>query len=632
MFEQTVGLFIPLFYGCSITYLRTRKSGAILQAMQEEKISSMIAVPLFLQTLSERIQREARIGGRDKLLNIMLSIAPSLPRMARRILFTSLHKKFGGNLKFFATGGAPLEEEVEDFWDSVGVKVAQGYGLTETSPIVTCNTIKRPRSHTVGKVLPDQQIKFSDTAEILVRGDNVTRGYHQRPDLTGKYFDNGWYKTGDIGEIDEEGYLRIRGRVKNMILTSSGMNVYPEDIEAEINKNPAVKDSCVLGVQMKEKTLIQAVLLLDDRTADPKAIIDRANEYLADHQKIQAWSIWERPDFPRTTTLKVQRRFVLEALQKTIAENKKPAKELIKPLYYIIQSVTGAPSGEITPEASLGRDLKIDSLRRVELVGAIEEELGVEIDESLVTDRTTISDLEGYITSQKRVAGYGVKGWPLTRSAIFTRKLVQLGLIFPLLRIFVSLRVMGKEKFRSIRQPFLLIANHTSHLDAVILIRSLPWNVRRRLAVAAAADIFEQWDSGGASLKQKIFRKSATSLAVLGLNIFPFQRYSGIKKSLEYSGQLMDKGWSVMIFPEGRLTRDGMIHEFKSGVGLLVHEMNVPVVPAKIMGAYEIMDHSHVLPQRRGKVTVRFGNPMIFSHHDSYEDIAKRLEHEVRFL
>jgi long-chain acyl-CoA synthetase len=227
MFEQTVGLFIPLFYGCSITYLKTRKSAAIVQAMQEEKITSITAVPLLLQTLQERIFREVKSQGKERLFHSMLRIASYMPRNFRKILFRSLHKKLGGKLTFFSTGGAPLEKEVEHFWDAVGVKVIQGYGLTETSPIVSCNTVKSPKLHSVGKVLPHQQLRLSRDGEILVKGENVTTGYYKRPEMIDKYFENGWYKTGDIGELDAEGHLRIKGRVKNMILTSSGMNVYP---------------------------------------------------------------------------------------------------------------------------------------------------------------------------------------------------------------------------------------------------------------------------------------------------------------------------------------------------------------------------------------------------------------------
>ncbi|MBN2243793.1 MAG: 1-acyl-sn-glycerol-3-phosphate acyltransferase [Acidobacteria bacterium] len=191
---------------------------------------------------------------------------------------------------------------------------------------------------------------------------------------------------------------------------------------------------------------------------------------------------------------------------------------------------------------------------------------------------------------------------------------------------------MGREKFDGLDKPFILIANHISHMDAAVPTMALPWHIRKRVALAAAADVFQEWDSGQAPFKERILRKSATFLATLGLNIFPFQRYAGIRKSLEYTGKLMDKGWSIMIFPEGRLSHDGTLKEFKPGVGLLVKELDAVVVPSKIQGVYEIMDYRFTWPQKHGEVTVRFGNAISFPSDATYEEIAKRLEHEVRFL
>jgi long-chain acyl-CoA synthetase len=367
MFEQTVGLFIPLFFGCSITYLKSRKSSVIMKAMQEERITSIITVPLMLQTLRDRIFREVKSQNREALFNMMLGIARRLPRRGRRVPFRTLHNKFGGDLEFFCVGGAPLDPETERFWNTVGIKVVQGYGLTETSPIITCNTITEPRAGTVGRVLPDQHLKLSENGEILVKGDNVTSGYYKRPDLHDQYFEDGWYCTGDVGELDQEGYLRIKGRTKNMILTASGMNVYPEDIEEALNRNSVVKDSCVLGLDREGKIVIHAVLLLADSAADGKSIIGEANACLADHQKIQAFSVWEKGDFPRTPTLKIQRRFVLEELAGESTLDDKGGALPESHLYTIIRSVADVKESDLVPEATLGLDPQIDSLLRVEL-------------------------------------------------------------------------------------------------------------------------------------------------------------------------------------------------------------------------------------------------------------------------
>jgi long-chain acyl-CoA synthetase len=635
MLEQNGGLFIPLFYGCSITYLRTRKSAAIVQAMQEEGITSIITVPLMLQTLRERILREVESRGRTKSFNRILRAARKLPRGMRKILFRSVHKKLGEKLTFFAVGGAPLDGVVEDFWNGLGLKVVQGYGLTEASPIVTCNTVADPKPATVGRSLPGQEIKLSGEGEILVRGDNVTRGYYKRPDLQDKYFIEGWYKTGDIGEIDKKGYLRIKGRTKNMILTASGMNVYPEDIETELNRTPGVREACVLGKEQENQIVIHAVLLLDAGGGDGKAIVAAANANLADHQKIQAFTVWDKPDFPRTTTMKVQRRFVQEALQSkhsaaTDMSSASAAEE--GPIYEIIRSLSSAPADRIVPTATLGLDLQMDSLSRVELVGVIEEELRVELDESLITDRTTIAELEAFVAAQNKTSGSKSKLWPLTRCAVCARWLLQAGFIRPVLWYYMKLRVMGREKFDGLDKPFLVIANHISHLDAGVLAMAIPWRVRKRIAVAAAADVFQEWDAGQAPFRERLGRKAATALALLGINIFPFQRYAGIKKSLEYTGRLMDWGWSIMIFPEGKLSHDGTVKEFKAGIGLLVKEMDATVVPSKIQGLYEIMDYRFRWPQKHGEVTIRFGDPIRFPSDATYEEIAKRLEREVGFL
>jgi len=634
MFEQTVGLFVPLFYGCSITYLKTRKPSAIMQALQDESITCIITVPLMLQKLRERILREVELHGKEQLFQRMLSIAKSLPNWMRRILFHSVHKKFGGKLQILAAGGSPLDQEIEEFWNNIGVKVLQGYGLTETSPIVTCNSLDDPHPNTVGRVLPGQEIKFSEENEILIRGDNVSPGYYKQPELYDKYFVDGWYKSGDIGEIDTEGFLRIKGRTKNMILTANGMNVYPEDIETQLNHIQGVKDSCVLGMEQNGQTVIHAVLLLEDSGIDAKRIIDSANAGLADHQKVQAYTIWQKQDFPRTPTMKTQRRFVMKELCDKQAESYEEVgpPSVSEPLFEIIHSVSKAPLSAIKPTAALGLDLQMDSLTRVELASTIEEVIGVEVDESNVTDKTTIADLEELILSQKKTAVSKFKKWPLSPWTVIVRRILQSVFFRPLTGYYLKVRVLGKEKVKKLNNPFLLVANHSSHLDALVLTLALPWKARRRFMVAAAADIFEEWDSQNASFKDKLVRKTTTVLAILGLNIFPFQRYSGIKKSLEYAGISMDKGWSIMIFPEGKLTTDGNINVFKSGVGLLVKEMNVTVIPAKIQGLYEIMDHRFKWPQKKGEVTLRFGDPITFSPAATYEDITSRLEHEVRFL
>jgi long-chain acyl-CoA synthetase len=221
--------------------------------------------------------------------------------------------------------------------------------------------------------------------------------------------------------------------------------------------------------------------------------------------------------------MKVQRCFVLEALQAKHPEGTGPSFATAADaglIYDIIRSLSNAPADRIVPAATLGLDLQIDSLSRVELVSIIEEELQVELDESLITDKTSIAELEEFIAAQKKTPGSKSRLWPLTRWAVCARWLLQAGFIRPVSSYYMKLRVLGKEKFDGLDKPFLLIANHISHLDAVVLTMALPWHVRKRIAVAAAADAFQEWDSSQAPFKERIGRKAATALALLGLNIF----------------------------------------------------------------------------------------------------------------
>ncbi|MBT4352843.1 AMP-binding protein [archaeon] len=262
MFEQTVGFFIPLRFGCQIVYTTSRKSSSIKDAMYDEKVTSIVAVPVILKTLMNKIKRTVERKNKTKQFEFLLNISKKLPFFTRRILFKKVLNNLSPKLKFFVVGGAPLNNDVEHFWNSLGVLVLQGYGLTETSPILTCNSFKHHKEGTVGQVLPNQKIKISNDNEIICSGENVTSGYYKNKNATNKSLVNGWFYTGDFGKFDEQGYLSIKGRKKNMILTSSGLNVYPEDIEKIINRIDFVKDSIVLGIKETKDTIIIAVILL----------------------------------------------------------------------------------------------------------------------------------------------------------------------------------------------------------------------------------------------------------------------------------------------------------------------------------------------------------------------------------
>lgn len=316
MYEQTGGLLTVLAGGASVTYLATLRPDIILKAMTDVRATTMFCVPQVLELFQRGIEREIRRQGREKTFQRLHAFALRLPFRARRPLFRAIHQKMGGSFEFFLSGGAYLYPEIGQWWEGIGVKVLQGYGMTEASPILTTATLTDRDVASVGKPLPGVELRFADDHEILVRGANISPGYWNDPVATSLSFNGDWYHTGDLGYLDENGRLHLHGRKKNMIVLPNGMNIYPEDIERVLMADPGVTNAVVLGLENeKEKDIeVHAVLLLDRDAGDPAEIIKRSNQQLSPHQRIRAYTVWPDENFPLTPSLKVKRIDVMERL------------------------------------------------------------------------------------------------------------------------------------------------------------------------------------------------------------------------------------------------------------------------------------------------------------------------------
>ena len=315
MFEQTTGLFTPLSGGASITYITSLRPDVIFGAMQMHRITNMSCVPQILQLFRAGIEREIRKQGKQQAFERLHGIAGRLPMGARRMLFRSLHQRLGGSFDFFASGGAYLDPDLALWWEALGVKVVQGYGMTEAAPIVACHWVSKRNARSVGKPAPGVDMRIAEDGEVLVRGDNLSPGYWQNPAATAEAFADGWYHTGDLGALDANGWLYLRGRKKNIIVLANGMNVYPEDVEHALLADMRVKDAVVLGLPRDTEIDVHAVLLLANRGDGNGADIVRgANQLLAPHQQIRRHTVWPEDSFPLTPTLKVKRGDVAERL------------------------------------------------------------------------------------------------------------------------------------------------------------------------------------------------------------------------------------------------------------------------------------------------------------------------------
>jgi len=601
MFEQVIGFLLPFAEGAHIVYAHSH--GALRELMCAYRITKIIAVPEFLKLMAGRMQEAIDQKKVRFVFDLLRRVARTVgSKRLARLLFWPLHRQLGGRLDTVASGGAPLDPELESWWDELGVWILQGYGLTETAPVVTTNTWHAHKIGSVGKPLAQVQVMLEADGEILVKGPNVFVGYFKNPDKTAECFNrDGFFKTGDMGYFDQDGFLFLKGRKKYMILGPGGQNIFPEDIETVLNLDPAVRDSCVLGVPTAGgHVAIEGVLLLREATADVRAIMDRANAQLAAYQRLSACHSWPEDDFPRSVTRKIKREAVLAALQAQ-AKNPGSANDAITPLARLIASIAGVSVMSVKPTASLMHDLHFDSLMRVELVSAIEEQMHVLIDETAITANTTVEDVQQLVQSPQAIKKPPrAARWPRAWWAYGIRRGLQ-AVLGASARWFFRLRVEGAQHLSSIQGPVIFMPNHVSLLDGLIMAAALPGSIAAHAAFAAGYDVlYGQY-------------RWFASFAELAFNAFPFPRKESdhIGTGLQNMGGILDAGEHVVLFPEGTLSPDGSLQPLKKGAGSLGQMMQVPIIPVKIIGLAQVVPYDKLLPRARGQVTVRFGAPII---------------------
>ncbi len=629
IFEQTLNLLFCLRRGYSITYLKILKPSSIFETLEEDGINCVPIVPRLLGLLEGGIRREVKRQRKEKVFNLLLKFTEKIPLEKRRFFFPALKKRLG-NLKIFIAGGAALEPELERFWEQIGVPIVQGYGLTETSPVISCNTPEVRRFNSIGKALPCVEVCLSDDKEIRVRGKSVFKGYYQNSEKTNKAFEGEWFKTGDLGRFDSDGFLYYLGRKEDLIVTSGGLNVYPADIEAAIKRQKEVKEAVVLGLKKEMGEIVHAVLILEDGSLEPKKVVERANAALEDYQKIQSFSVWSDDDFPRTLTMKIKKNEVRRnVLEKAASSSEKTVpKEKASKLYGFLARLADMKVNEIKPESRLGDDLGLSSLDRVELATIIEEEFHFDVPDGVFLPETRVEEIESLIqtkktsTKEKSIPKWATRPW-----AKKLRVLVQNHFLFPLVHHFCDLKIEGLENLKDLKGPVIFIANHTSHLDAPVVAASLPPEIRGRVATAAWREFFEEKQFKPLSWMWRRFCFYFTSLS---LNVYLFPQTKGVKRSMEHTGWLIDHGFNVLFFPEGARTVTGKMGSFKEGVSMMVSEMQVPVVPVAVKGLFELMPRYAGLP-KRGKAICRFGKPIV-CRRESYDQIRHKLEKTLRDL
>jgi long-chain acyl-CoA synthetase len=608
LFGQSLALLIPPLIPVCVVFISGAGAQEIVHQVRTRRISAVIAVPKILEVLRDLVVHrfpEASDPAKDR---------GKWP--IRWWRFRRIHRIFGWKFWAFISGGAPLAPEVEKFWTHLGYVVVQGYGLTETAPIVTLSHPFHVRGGTVGKPLAGVDVKISPDGEILVKGENVSTGYFEQ---SSDAFDDGWFHTGDIGEMDSEGHLLIRGRKKEMIVTPEGLKVFPDDVEKVLNQIPGVRDSAVIG-----KDRVHAVLLLDP-AADAGEIVRQANSRLEDHQKIRDISVWPGEGLPRTATTQKLRRAEIAGVIENGAPSSTPKPD--NALAAIIQKY--APGRAITPETTLD-ELGLSSLDRVQLMMDLEQKLSTEIDERAFSSVKKIADL-----ARAAPAPAAPIQFPTYNRSWFARTVRRVALPFwllPLARMFAHVHVKGRENLDQVKGPVVFASNHQSHFDVPVILAGLPSGRRYRVATAMAKEFFDaHFFPARHTIREWFMNSMWYRLSTFFFNAFPIpQREAGAGQTIRYMGEMVEQGWSILIFPEGDRTKTGEIHPFQPGVGMIAAHLNIPVVPIRIIGVDKVLHRDAKWPHP-GPVEVRIGGPIAL-HGDDFAALARQVEQAVRSL
>jgi long-chain acyl-CoA synthetase len=610
LFGQSLSLFLPPLVPASVVFISGTGAQEVVRQIHNRRVSALVAVPKVLEVL------------RDFVVHRYPEAAD--PRRARGRWpmrwwrFRRVHRLLGWKFWCFIAGGAPLPAELEQFWSRLGFLVVQGYGLTETAPIVSLSHPFHVRRGTVGKPLGGVEVKIAADGEVLVRGENVTRGYFQSPGETAAAIEDGWLHTGDIGELDAEGHLVIRGRKKEMIVTPEGLKVFPEDVETVLNQMEGVRESAVVG-----RDRVHAVLVLGEG-ADAGAIVREANQKLEEHQKIRSVTVWMDGELPRTRSTRKLRRaeiadWVAKGARESGAKTETGLAELLRKY---------APGRAITGETTLD-ELGLSSLDRVELMMDLEQRLDASIDEAAFASVRTIADLARPMAPAEETP---LPTYNRTRVARMIRRIALPGVLLPLTRIFAHIKVSGAGNLERLRGPVIFAANHQSHMDVPAILASLPARWRYRIAPAMSKGFFDaHFHPERHGWRRRWINSLQYRLATLMFNAFPIpQTEAGTRQSIRYMGELADEGWSILIFPEGDRTEHGEIRRFRPGVGMMASHLRLPVVPVRLKGLERVL-HRSAKWAHPGPVEVKFGEPMLLQG-ESHAALAQQVEDAVRGL
>ena len=624
LFGQAMATFIPPMLPGVVIFMRGYNPREIQRQIRTRRISVLVSVPKILEVLREYTERAFPEATEQT--------AGRLSVLRRWWRYRAVHRAFGFKFWSFVVGAAPLDPKLEEFWSRLGFLVVQGYGLTETAPIVTLNHPFHTGKGSVGKAIAGVEIRIAPDGEILVRGENVTTGYFEAREETAAAFEDGWFRTGDVGELDASGRLFIKGRKKEMIVTPEGLNVFPEDVERILTSLPGVREAGVVGIATGGEERPHAVIVANP-SIDVEQVLRDANSKLEEHQRLRGISIWPLAELPRTEgTRKLKRSELRQWVQSGGQRVVSPAGG--RTLDAILAKYAGGR--RIAPGTTI-EELGLSSLERVELMVELEDTFQTTIDETRFATARDVNSLRTLIEAPAGPDEHPIEllDFPSWNRRLPVRAIRRISLatwILPLARVFAWISVGGREHLERLDGPVIFAANHQSHFDTPVILAALPPRLRYQVAPAMAKEFFKaHFFPEQHTRRQRLTNSLNYYLSSFFFNAFPLpQREAGARQTMRYVGELLSQGTSVLLFPEGRRTEDGEIGTFRPGIGMMAARLRVPIVPVRLEGVDRVL-HQTWRMARPARVRVTFGAPLRLEG-DDYAALARRVEYAVKSL
>jgi long-chain acyl-CoA synthetase len=638
VFGQFMGIFVPPLIGAAVLFLESLKPSEIVKTIHAERVSVLITVPRLLGSMREMLESEmgTRFGSKgfgSEELKIKMERAGNEHFAWRWWRFRKLHSRFGWKFWAIVSGGATLDQDDEEFWRRLGFAVIQGYGLTETTSLVSLNHPFKLGRGSIGKALPGRDIKLDESGEILVRGDSIAKTYWVSGQPVAAR-EGEWFRTGDLGAIDEAGNLYFKGRKKNVIVTAEGMNVYPEDVEAALRSEASVRDCMVIAVERGGNSEPCAVLVMNDGAEGASRAVAAANAKLGAHQRIRHWIVWPDRDFPRTSTQKPRQDLIsaYAAAQLAHSGNGTIPKSAI---HAAIAQIAKNGKG-VEGSAKLDDDLNLSSIDRIELLTALEQRHQVELDESRFAEASTVADVERILreaSAASPTSKYHYPRWAQRWPVRWIRVVIYNLFTWPATLIMAKPTVVGRERLQNASGPLLFISNHVTYIDPGPLMFAMPARHRHRLAIAMQGELLSAMRKPPAEMNvfQRAIEVISYWLVTALFNVFPLPQRAGFRNSFAFAGESVDRGYSLLVFPEGRRTTDGEMSPFRAGIGILAQQLRLPIVPMRIDGLFPLKQQKRHFA-RRGQIKVTVGEPLQFPEGTSEEQIARELQATIANL